>query len=81
LSDRGVDCLGDVCAFILIAPPQYRSERALDAGAIVEIYLTERTILRVDVGDTMIRHRSVAPPCTGCTTHNFSSRFGVGFRF
>jgi hypothetical protein len=81
LSHRGVECIGDVCARILIALPEYRNEFALDAGGIVEIYPTGRTILRVDIGDTMIRHRSAAPPCNNCTTHNFSTRFGVGFRF
>jgi hypothetical protein len=40
LNDRGIDCGGDVCAFVLIAPP-----------------------------------------CTNCTTHNFSTRVGFGLRF
>ncbi len=81
LSDRGVECIGDVCALILIALPQYRNEFALDAGGIVEVYPTGRTILRVDIGDTIIRHRSAAPPCNNCSTHNVGTRFGVGFRF
>ena len=37
---------------------------------------------RVEFGDTMIRHRSFAPPCaSGCTSHNLSSRLGIGVRF
>lgn len=81
LSNRGVECIGDVCALVLIALPEYRNEFALDAGGIVEIYPTGRTILRVDIGDTMIRHRSAAPPCNNCSTHNVGTRFGVGLRF
>ena len=90
LSHKGVECAGDVCALIttalpvqLLAVPEYRTEFALDLGGVVEFYPSARTILRFDLGDTVIRHRSSAPPCWGdsCTSHNFSSRFGVGFRF
>jgi hypothetical protein len=38
---------------------------------------------RVELSDTPSRHRSVAPPCWGgqCTSHNLSTRLGVGLRF
>ena len=87
LSHKGVECTGDVCALMLpaqmFAVPEYRTEFALDLGGVVEFYPSPRTILRFDIGDTLIRHRSSAPPCWGesCTSHNFSSRFGFGFRF
>ena len=86
LSDQGVDCAGDVCALIstrLLAVPEYRTEFALDLGGVLEFYPSPRTILRFDIGDTMVWHRSSAPPCWGesCTSNNFSSRFGFGFRF
>jgi hypothetical protein len=38
-------------------------------------------VARVDIGDVAIQHRSQAPPCSTCTTHNFSTRVGVGVRF
>jgi outer membrane protein with beta-barrel domain len=82
LFDKGIDCAGDVCALILLARPQYRTEFALDLGGVLEFYPTARTVTRLDLGSTLIRHRSNAvPPCADCTTRNFSSRIGVGFRF
>jgi hypothetical protein len=81
LSHTGFDCKGDVCALILLALPEYRTEFALDYGGVVEFYPSPRFVTRFDFGDTMIRHRSFAPPCRECTSHNFSSRFGFGVRF
>lgn len=85
LEDRGQFCVGEDCARILMlfALPEYRTEFALDFGGGIEVYPSARTMARFELGDTMIRHRSFAPPCWGsqCTSHNFSSRIGVGFRF
>ena len=83
LADRGIDCLGDVCALMLLAVPEYRSEFALDFGSVVEIYPSTRWLARVDVGSLMIRHRSTAPPCAAgdCTTFNLATSFGMGVRF
>lgn len=83
LSDRGLDCLGDVCALMLLAVPEYRSEFALDFGSVVEVYPSSRWLARVDVGSLMIRHRSTAPPCPlgDCTSFNFATSFGIGVRF
>jgi hypothetical protein len=81
LSDKGVECVGEVCAFALLALPEYRTEFALDVGGILEVYPSSRTIARIDLGDLMVSHRSLAPPCQDCTSHNFTSRFGVGYRF
>jgi hypothetical protein len=85
LADRGTGCEGPGCAVILmlIAPYQYRTEFAFDFGGGVEMYPTARTVARVEVGDTMIRHRSAAPPCPAgeCTSHNLSTRLGIGYRF
>ena len=83
LADRGLDCLGDVCALMLLAVPEYRFEFALDFGSVVEIYPSTRWLARVDVGSLMIRHRSTAPPCAAgdCTTFNLATSFGMGVRF
>ena len=69
---------------------------ALDVGGVVEIYPTERTIIRFDVGDTIIRfsERNVSATFNGLssqilgvlrvpeeTTHNFQASVGIGFRF
>lgn len=83
LTDRGVGCVGEDCARILflLVRPEYRTEFAWNLGGGVEYYPTARTVARVDLGATMIRHRSFAPPCRDCTSRNFSSRVGFGFRF
>lgn len=83
LSDRGIECLGDVCALVLLAVPDYRSEFALDIGGVVELYPSSRWVVRVDVGSVMIAHRSSAPPCAGgdCTSYNLATSVGIGVRF
>ena len=85
LVDRGSGCEGPGCAVILmlIARPTYRTEFAFDLGGGVELYPTARTVARFELGDTMIRHRSTPPPCPAgqCTSHNLSSRLGIGYRF
>jgi len=83
LSDRGVDCLGDVCALVLLAMPDYRPEFAVDVGGVLEFYPSPRWLARVDVGSLVIRHRSSAPPCAGggCTTSNLAVGAGVAVRF
>jgi hypothetical protein len=85
LIDRGTGCEGPGCAVILmlIARNSYRTEFAFDLGGGVEVYPTAHTVARFEMGDTMIRHRSAAPPCPAsqCTSHNLSSRLGIGYRF
>lgn len=83
LSDRGVECLGDVCALMLLAIPEYRSEFVVDVGGVFEFYPSSRWVARFDVGSLIIKHRSTAPPCVGggCTSSNLASSVGVGVRF
>jgi hypothetical protein len=82
LTDRGINCDGEMCALMLLARPEYRTEFALDLGGVVEVYPTRRLVARFDFGDVLIRNRGTAvPPCGDCTSHNFTSRFGVGLRF
>jgi hypothetical protein len=83
LTDRGVECLGDVCALLLLAVPDYRPEFALDVGGVVELYPSPRWMARVDVGSLIVKHRSTAPPCPAgeCTTSNLATSVGVGMRF
>lgn len=85
LTNQGVECIGEDCARILIlfAPDRYRTEFALDLGGGFEFYPSRRTVARFEFGDTMIRHRSFAPPCWAntCTSHNFTTRIGGGIRF
>jgi hypothetical protein len=81
LSDTGVECVGQICALMLLALPEYRTEFALDYGGVFEVYPSPRLTARFDLGGVMIRHRSLAPPCRSCDTQNFASRVGIGIRF
>jgi hypothetical protein len=81
LGHKGVGCDGDVCALVLLPQPVYRTEFAADVGGVLEVYPAERTVLRLDIGDLIIRQRGDAPPCRACVTHNLSSRVGIGWRF
>ena len=84
LSDKGLRCAGPGCAlFLPPAPSKLAAEFAFDFGGGVEIYPSARTVARVEMGDTVIRHRRSMPSCpfSQCSTHNFSSRIGLGYRF
>lgn len=61
---------------------------ALDAGGVVELYPSSRTIVRLDAGDTIVRIRRAAGSplfgggaTTSETTHNFQFAVGLGYRF
>lgn len=81
LSDQGVQCLGVTCAAVSLARPSYRTEFAMDLGGVFEFYPTSRLVARVDLGDTIIRHGGLIPYVPTGTSHNFTPRFGFGFRF
>jgi hypothetical protein len=74
--------------------PVPRTNFALDLGGVVEFYPSQRTIIRFDAGDTMVRlpTRNVAAFQTNGsssvvissppeTKHNFQAGVGFGFRF
>ena len=56
---------------------------ALDAGGVLEFYPTRHTMLRFDLGDTIIRYET--KPTSGATTkftnHNLQVSGGFGLRF
>lgn len=60
---------------------------ALDAGGVLELYPSARTIIRLDAGDTIVRIRNAtrgllsSPTTTSDTTHNFQFSVGFGYRF
>jgi hypothetical protein len=61
---------------------------ALDAGGILELYPSARTIVRLDAGDTIVRIRHAngsgllfGGTATSDITHNFQFSVGFGYRF
>ena len=82
LTDTGMKCTGEMCALALFVRPDYQTEFALNYGGIFELYPTARAVLRFDAGSTAFRHRSIGvPPCRECTTQNFATSLGMGFKF
>jgi len=81
LTDKGIECAGPMCILALFMKPEYHTELALDLGGTMEFYPSARTVARLDLGNLMIRHDRLAPPCSTCVTHNFISRVGFGLRF
>ena len=58
------------------------------ARVVAEVYPSSRTIIRVDVGDTIVRFKSAgrdifsgAQSSTSEVTHNFQVSIGFGYRF
>lgn len=57
---------------------------ATDVGGVVEFYPSKRTVLRFDVGDTIIVYKAGIQPKEfnpGFTRHTFQFSTGFGFRF
>jgi hypothetical protein len=61
---------------------------ALDAGGVLELYPSSRTIIRLDAGDTIVRIHNATrgilsggSAATSDTTHNFQFSVGFGYRF
>jgi hypothetical protein len=58
---------------------------AIDLGAGLEFYLSRRTMMRFDFGDTIIRLGGINCPFPGCPgadiSNNFQFNAGIGWRF
>lgn len=78
---------------IAISPPPLgcllnagKTEFAFDLGGVVELYPSKRTVVRFDLGDTMIRYRGPfrrqgGGTANNLTSHNVQLNVGVGVRF
>jgi hypothetical protein len=76
-STSGLDC-DDRGAFSVCRPEH--NHLALDAGVVAEFYPSSRTIIRVDLGDTIVRFRDTRRDISD-VTHNLQASIGFGFRF
>ena len=54
-----------------------------DIGGVFEYYPSKRTVIRVDVGDSIIHYRKLPPKelNPSITNHNLQTSIGFGFRF
>ncbi len=54
-----------------------------DIGGVFEYYPSKRTVIRVDVGDSIIHYRKLPPKelNPSITHHNLQTSIGFGFRF
>lgn len=57
-----------------------RTTFALDFGGVVEFYPSRHTVVRFDLGDTVVNFRGNFA-ARSITTHNLQFNAGVGFRF
>jgi hypothetical protein len=69
--------------------PEKQTNFAFDVGGVVEYYPTPRTIVRFDMGDTMVHFKETGPTerfgssvfTPANTTHNFQFSVGFSIRF
>jgi hypothetical protein len=73
---------------IAVFPPPFeceiargRTEFALDLGGVVEFYPSRHTVVRFDLGDTVVNFRGPFFEGRRFTTHNLQFNAGAGFRF
>jgi hypothetical protein len=74
--------IGSICGV------DQETDFALDLGGVVEFYPAERAIIRVDVGNTLVRYQDRPPGTFGSPTvvaggfkSNFQVSLGFGWRF
>jgi hypothetical protein len=84
-SVSGFDCSSR--GSVNVCRPEH-SHLALDAGVVAEVYPTSRTIIRVDLGDTIVRFKTAGRNVFQGTdvsstdiSHNFQASIGFGYRF
>lgn len=62
-----------------------KTDFALDVGGVLELYPSERSVVRFDVGDTIVyvgqRSGALGALVGDFTSHNFQFSIGVGIRF
>ncbi len=64
-----------------------RTHFNVDVGGVVELYPSRKAVVRVDMGDTIVRYGeesldgAQSPIVVASTRHNFQFSVGVGYRF
>jgi Outer membrane protein beta-barrel domain len=65
--------------FDRIAPATTATQFTFDVGGVLELYPSRSTVIRFDLGDTIIDYGSLV--ATSPTAHNLQFGIGFGFRF
>jgi Outer membrane protein beta-barrel domain len=65
--------------FDRLAPATTSTQFTFDLGGVLELYPSRSTVVRFDLGDTIIDYGTLVP--TSSTTHNLQFGIGFGFRF
>ena len=68
---------------LITVSEQKKTFFSVDVGGVVEYYPSRNTVLRFDIGDTIIRYRALEPKefNPAFTRHTFQFSTGFGFRF
>ena len=61
--------------------PVSQTKFALDFGGVLEFYPSRHSLLRFDLGDTVIHFSKSSISASSFTNHNLQLSVGVGFRF
>ena len=82
---RLLPCSPQPCQLTLIVEDSNSSKNffALDVGGVAELYPSRRSLIRFDLGDTIIRYTGISPRELNpqFTRHNLQFSAGFGFRF
>jgi hypothetical protein len=85
LNKAQVICLPSAGGSIPVCEFEDDTKFALDLGGVLEVYPSRRTMIRFDLGDTIIRFKrgfvTPVPQFRDVTTHNLQLNVGVGLRF
>jgi hypothetical protein len=65
--------------FDRLAPATTSTQFTFDLGGVLELYPSRSTVVRFDLGDTIIDYGTLVPMSS--TTHNLQFGIGFGFRF
>jgi len=74
---------GEIVDILLLLTEKPATFFNMDIGGVFEYYPTKRTIIRFDMGDTIIRYNGQRPKDINPTfiRHNLQGSIGFGFRF
>jgi Outer membrane protein beta-barrel domain len=65
--------------FDRLAPATTATQFTFDLGGVLELYPSRSTVVRFDLGDTIIDYGTLVAPSS--TSHNLQFGIGFGFRF